>query len=105
MTDLAEHDVTHLPDWIRFREPRDAHHAAFEAWLHAPSRCVLLKLWMPADADWLSTGHWQFAVRHPDGRWRTAWYAGGATVTDEALVLQSASSVVRDLVKVTDQAR
>ena len=105
MTDLAEHNLPGVPEWIRFPDPREAHRAAFEAWGHGPSRCVLVKFWLPDDPRTAGCGHWRFDVVHPDGRRRTAWVCGAETVSDESLVLQSAGVAVAELVKVTNQAR
>ena len=71
MTTLAEHNLlTQVPEWIRFTDPSDAHPAAFAAWLHAASRCVLVKLWY-ADPYVAVCGAWVFKVEHPHRRRRT----------------------------------
>ena len=97
MTTLAEHNLAELPEWIRFTEPAEAHHAAFAAWLHVRTRCVLVKFWI-ADPYLCIAGAWVFEVRHPDGRRRDAWVAAVREPTCEEAVLQSADLVVKQLV-------
>lgn len=104
MTTLAEDNLPPLPEWIRFGVPSDAHPAAFEAWLHADSRCVLLKLW-DGDTYLAGAGAWDFEVRHPDGRRRLAWVAWLQPPTDEASILQSAAAAVTDLTRRVVQAK
>jgi hypothetical protein len=105
VTTLADHNLLpHLPEWIRFGDPADAHPAAFAAWIHDPSRCVLLKLWL-GDYTLAGAGTWLFDVRHPDGRRRPAWWAAIASPASEEPVLQSAGVVVKQLTQSIDQAR
>jgi hypothetical protein len=104
VTTLAEHNLPGVPEWVRFGDPADADPAAFAAWLHASSRCVLLMRWYP-DEHVAAGGTWVFDVEHPDGRRRTAWVAGVVPPSSEGAVLESAAAVVGELVRTVQQAR
>lgn len=62
------HSATGAPvaEWILFRDPRDAHHAAAYALLHRDTGCRLVKVWM-AMGECAGNGVWEWWVIHPGG--------------------------------------
>lgn len=51
------HLIDHL-GWIPFQTPREAHHAAFAAYLHARTGCRLILFWRCKVGDRKDAGEW-----------------------------------------------
>lgn len=54
--------------WLRVENPRDVVYPAHEAFLHVPTQCVLIKLWVGHEML-AGDGDWWFEVRHPHPGW------------------------------------
>jgi hypothetical protein len=58
-----EHPV--LPEWITFRDPADAHPAAFEAYVHREGCAVLYRIWHATTASGhAGSGSWRWRLTY-----------------------------------------
>jgi hypothetical protein len=63
---LSEQAQSALNDWAQYDDPCDGHPAADAAWIHVPTECRLVKVWIADDATRRAgAGFWEYRVLHP----------------------------------------
>jgi hypothetical protein len=86
------------PPWVPFGDPRDAHHAAFRAFLHTPTQCRLVQLWFSGDSTVCRDGWFEWRAYARNGWSREV--AAGAEPPD---LFELADATIRGLLQEIDQ--
>jgi hypothetical protein len=89
------------PPWVPFRFARDAHRAAFQAFVHAPTMCRLVLLWFPKEeAGYAGDGWFEWKVISPTG-----WERDAGAGEDPPNLFERAEATIRRMLQEIDEAQ